>query len=434
MKIAIVGSGISGMSCGWLLHSRHDVTVFEAGSYVGGHTNTVDVNVSGKSISVDTGFIVCNDRTYPNFLKLIDHLGVSRRPTEMSFSVRCDETGVEYSGSGLSGLFVQRRNLVRSGFLRMVADILRFNRQGTRDASLISHEMTVGEYLKQNKYGRGFAEHYLLPMGAAIWSCPTGAFHQFPIRFILEFYHYHGLLSITDRPQWYVIEGGSRSYVEVLTSPFRDKVQLNTPVQSVKRVDGGVEVRTKSGVQFFDEIIFACHSDQALHLLESPTETEHTLLSAFPYSPNEAVLHTDTSVLPRNPKAWCSWNYRVCPEVKDAATLTYNMNILQHIESSETLCVTLNDASKISLDRVLSRFQYSHPVFSIKRHAMQARHSEVIRTNRTSFCGAYWGNGFHEDGVNSALAVCSQFGATDILDTDLSNAAACEASQWMVEA
>lgn len=423
MKIAIVGSGISGMSCGWLLHKKHDVTLFEAGSYIGGHTNTVDVEVGNRNVSVDTGFIVCNDRTYPNFLELIDHLGVSRRPSEMSFSVRCDETGVEYSGSGLNGLFVQRRNLVRPSFLKMVADILRFNRQGTRDSSRVSHEKTVGEYLEENKYGKGFAEHYLLPMGAAIWSCPTGVFRDFPIRFILEFYHHHGLLSITNRPQWYVIQGGSRCYVDALTETFRDRIQLNNAVHSAKRVADGVEVRTHSGVETFDEIIFACHSDQALQILEDPSETERTLLSAFPYSPNEAVLHTDASVLPRNPKAWSSWNYRICPEVKNAATLTYNMNILQHIESSETICVTLNDSSQISPDKVLRRFQYAHPVFSTQRQSMQQRHSEVIRTNRTSFCGAYWGNGFHEDGVNSALAVCGQFGATGILDTDLSNSA-----------
>ena len=420
MKIAIIGSGISGLTCGWLLNQRHDIKIFESACYSGGHTNTVEFDLGGKQYSVDTGFIVCNDRTYPNFLTLIDHLQVARRPTAMSFSVRCDRTGVEYSGSGLGGLFVQRRNLIRPSFLKMVADILRFNRQGTSDAERVPHEMTVGEYLVQNRYGEGFAERYLLPMGASIWSCPVGTFRDFPIRFILEFYRNHGLLSISNRPQWYVIEGGSRNYVKALTKQFVDRISLDTPVQTVRRMDSGVEVVSLSGTEHFDEVIFACHSDQALQLLESPSDTERKLLSAFPYQPNEAVLHTDSSLLPKNPQAWSSWNYRIRPDAGEAATLTYDMNILQHIDCPETVCVTLNDVDQIAPERILRRFKYAHPMFSTQRHAMQSRHSEVIRRNRTSFCGAYWGNGFHEDGVVSALAVCRKFGATDVLDQQLS--------------
>lgn len=420
MKIAIIGSGISGLTCGWLLNQKHDIQIFEAGIYIGGHTNTVDFDLDGQSLSVDTGFIVCNDRTYPNFLSLIDHLQVSRQPSEMSFSVRCDQTGVEYSGSGLGGLFVQRRNMLRPSFLKMVADILRFNRHGTRDADILAHDMTVGEYLDLNRYGEGFAERYLLPMGASIWSCPVGTFRNFPMRFILEFYKNHGLLSITNRPQWYVIEGGARNYVAALTSQFVDRISLNTPVVSVHRTETGVDVVSSAGASHFDEVIFACHSDQALQMLIAPTATEQDLLTAFPYQPNEAVLHTDISLLPRNQKAWSSWNYCIRPESADAATLTYNMNILQHIKCSETICVSLNDVDNIAADKVIQRFQYAHPVFSTARHQMQSRHSEVIRTNRTSFCGAYWGNGFHEDGVVSALAVCQKFGARDILDQQLS--------------
>lgn len=432
MKIAIIGGGISGLTCGWLLHQQHDVRVFESGNYIGGHTNTVDFDLHGRSYSVDTGFIVCNDRTYPNFLTLIDHLQVSRKPTAMSFSVRCDRTGVEYSGSGLGGLFVQRRNLVRPSFLKMVADILRFNRQGTLDAEKVPHDMTVGEYLEKNRYGEGFAERYLLPMGASIWSCPVGTFRDFPVRFILEFYRNHGLLSITNRPQWYVIEGGSRNYVTALTRQFVDKILLSTPVYSVRRMDSGVEVVSSSGTEHFDEVIFACHSDQALQMLDAPSATEGQLLSAFPYQPNEAVLHTDSSLLPKNPKAWSSWNYRIRPDAGDAATLTYDMNILQHIDCPETICVSLNDVDQIDPDRILGRFQYAHPMFSTQRHAMQSRHSEVIRSNRTSFCGAYWGNGFHEDGVVSALAVCRQFGATDVLDQQLSRSTDFAASSTAV--
>lgn len=421
MKIAIIGSGISGLTCGWLLHRKHDVRVFEANSYIGGHTNTVDFELHGRPYSVDTGFIVCNDRTYPNFLQLIDHLGVQRNPTEMSFSVRCDSSGVEYSGSTLRGVFIQPTNLFRPSFLRMVADIFRFNKQGTRDADRVPQEMTVGQYLERNRYGRGFCERYLLPMGAAIWSCPTGAFRKFPIRFILEFYKHHGLLSITNRPQWYVIDGGSKRYVDRLTQGFRERIELDTPVQLVSRSEHGVTIQTSESREEFDEVIFACHSDQALRLIDQPTPREVDMLSAFPYGANDAVLHTDTSMLPKNPGAWASWNYRVRPDVNDRATLTYNMNILQHVESPETICVSLNDVDGIDPERVIGRYRYEHPIFSVRRHEVQQDHTALIRRNRTSFCGAYWGNGFHEDGVASALAVCRRYGAKDVLDQALSD-------------
>lgn len=421
MKIAIIGSGISGLTCGWLLHRKHDVRVFEANSYIGGHTNTVDFELHGRPYSVDTGFIVCNDRTYPNFLQLIDHLGVQRNPTEMSFSVRCDSSGVEYSGSTLRGVFIQPTNLFRPSFLRMVADIFRFNKQGTRDADRVPQEMTVGQYLERNRYGRGFCERYLLPMGAAIWSCPTGTFRKFPIRFILEFYKHHGLLSITNRPQWYVIDGGSKRYVDRLTQGFRERIELDTPVQLVSRSEHGVTIQTPESREEFDEVIFACHSDQALRLIDQPTPREVDMLSAFPYGANDAVLHTDTSMLPKNPGAWASWNYRVRPDVDDRATLTYNMNILQHVESPETICVSLNDVDGIDPERVIGRYRYEHPIFSVRRHEVQQDHTALIRRNRTSFCGAYWGNGFHEDGVASALAVCRRYGAKDVLDQALSD-------------
>ncbi|MCR9201263.1 MAG: FAD-dependent oxidoreductase [Planctomycetaceae bacterium] len=422
MKIAIIGSGISGLTCGWLLHKQHDVRIFEANSWIGGHTNTVDFELSGREYSVDTGFIVCNDRTYPNFLQLIDHLGVRRNPTEMSFSVRCDTSGVEYSGSTLRGVFIQPTNLFRPSFLKMMADIFRFNREGTRDADRVSTEMTVGEYLDENRYSSGFCDRYLLPMGAAIWSCPTGTFRDFPIRFILEFYRHHGLLSITNRPQWYVIDGGSQRYVEKLTAGFRDRIQLNCPVQSVVRSEHSVTIHTADGPAEFDEVIFACHSDQALRLLDQPTERERDMLGAFPYGANEAVLHTDISVLPKRRGAWASWNYRIRPDVSDLATLTYNMNILQHVDCPETICVSLNDVDQINPARVIGRYRYEHPIFSVRRHQVQQSHGDVIRRHRTSFCGAYWGNGFHEDGVTSALAVCRRYGAQDVLDQQLSDA------------
>ncbi|MEZ6129727.1 MAG: FAD-dependent oxidoreductase [Planctomycetaceae bacterium] len=422
MKIAVIGSGISGITCGWLLHQRHDLTIFESQNYIGGHTHTVDCRLVDGDYSIDTGFIVCNDRTYPNFLKLLDHLNVSRSATTMGFSVRCDRSGLEYCGSGLSGLFAQRRNLLRPSFLKMVADILRFNREGSADAESVSHELTVGEYLVEHHYSDAFANHYLLPMGAAIWSCPTGTFRSFPIRFILEFYRHHGLLSLTDRPTWYVIDGGSKNYVDALTKPFRDRIFLNTPVSAVRRTADCIEVLSSRGCEEFDEVIFACHSDQAQRLLTNATAAENEVLAAFPYERNDAVLHTDISVLPRRRSAWASWNYRIPDGTTERPTVTYHMNMLQHVPSTQTVCVSLNDTDSISPDRILGRYQYSHPVFTTQRHRMQQRHAELIRHDRVSFCGAYWGNGFHEDGVVSALAVCRQYGAQDVLDTALSDA------------
>ena len=414
MKIAIVGAGISGLSCAWLLHREHEITVFEAERQPGGHSNTREFELEGRSYRVDTGFIVYNDRTYPNFMKLLAQLGVQGVPTEMSFAVRCDRTGVEYSGSGLAGVFAQKRNLLRPSFLKMVADIMRFNRQGTIDADNVAPSMTVGEYLGRNGYGRGFADHYLLPMGAAIWSCPTGTFAEFPIQFILQFYRNHGLLSLTNRPQWYTISGGSRRYVDRMMSSFQERVFTGSPVRRVVRNQHDVTVRTDAGDATFDEVIFACHSDQALAMLSDPSSLESAVLSAFPYEQNEAVLHTDNSILPRCRAAWSAWNYRIDTEQSARATITYNMNILQHIQSSQTFCVTLNDTASINPASIISTHQYSHPLFTVERASMQAQHHRLIRSNRTSFCGAYWGNGFHEDGVNSALAVCQQFGVSGI--------------------
>jgi predicted NAD/FAD-binding protein len=416
MKVAIIGAGISGLTCAWLLHPHHDITLYESESVVGGHSNTVEFDSEGKTYRIDTGFIVYNDRNYPNFTKLLNRLAIRGVPTEMSFAVRCDRTGIEYSGSGLAGVFAQKRNLLRPSFLRMVADILRFNRAGAEDAERDLGTMTVGEYLSRNGYGTAFSEHYLLPMGAAIWSCPTGTFADFPIQFILEFYRNHGLLSLTNRPQWYTIPGGSRRYVERISAPIMTRIRTSSPVQRVERDADGVTVSAAGDVSRFDEVIFACHSDQALRMMGQPSGLEEKVLSGFPYEINEAVLHTDSSVLPRCRKAWSAWNYRIGQSGGDAsaATVTYNMNILQHIQSSKTFCVTLNDSDQIAESAVISRHRYAHPVFTSQRAVLQSMHEQLIRRNRTSFCGAYWGNGFHEDGVNSALAVCRRFGVMDI--------------------
>ena len=410
MRIAIIGSGIAGLVCGRLLSREHDVTVFEADSRIGGHSNTVSVTVDGQQHDIDTGFIVFNDQTYPEFSRILADLGVRSDATSMSFSVRCDRTGLEYNGTNLNGVFAQRTNIGRPSFLRMIRDILRFNKQGAADVTSVSPDQTVGEYLALGGYSRQFADQYLLPMGAAIWSCPCHKFAEFPIRFILEFYAHHGLLSLHDRPQWRTVTGGSKQYVQRLVEPFRSRVRLDCSVESVRRFDNGVVIQHALGQDEFDEVVFACHSDQAHRMLTDADSLETELLSAFPYSSNTAVLHTDESVLPRRRRAWASWNYHIGKEPETRPAVTYNMNILQHIQSHRTFCVTLNNDDRIKSDTVLARFRYSHPLFTTTRAAMQTRHDEVIRHRRTSFCGAYWRNGFHEDGVVSALAVCRKFG------------------------
>lgn len=411
MRIAIVGSGISGLTCARVLSAHHDVTVFEADTRIGGHTNTVSVNIDDEHHEIDTGFIVYNERTYPNFSRLLAELNVDTTPTSMSFSVRSDRDGIEYNGTSLNGLFAQRKNLFRPTFLRLLYDVMRFNRDGTLDLDRVPPDRTVGDYVTERGFSQQFAQQYLFPMGAAIWSCPFDDFARFPIRFILEFYVNHGLLSLRNRPVWRVIRGGSRRYVDRLVEPFRDRIRLRCPVGSVQRTDEGVSIRHANGSDDFDEVIFACHSDQTLRLLGGEADAQETeVLSAFPYRKNTAVLHTDATVLPKRRRAWASWNYHVGSEPSAMPTVTYNANILQRLESKHTFCITLNEGHLIDPTKVLAEFQYSHPVFTARRAEFQARHGSFIRRRRTSFCGAYWRNGFHEDGVVSALAVCEGFG------------------------
>ncbi|TWT64887.1 NAD(P)/FAD-dependent oxidoreductase [Allorhodopirellula solitaria] len=410
LHIAIIGSGISGLVCARLLSRDHDVTVFESAGHVGGHAHTVSIDLDGQSYDVDTGFLVYNDRTYPVFSQMLRDLCVDTVPTSMSFSVRCDRSGLEYNGTSLNGIFAQRQNSLRPTFWKMLRDIGRFNRNGSRDFSTLPDDLTVGDYLTTGGYSAAFAQQYLLPMGAAIWSCPREAFLQFPIRFILEFYHHHGLLSLTDRPIWRTVAGGSKHYVDKLISPFRDKIRCNHPVSRVRRMESEVIVSHVGGSEAFDEVIFACHSDQALRLLDDPDELETELLTSFPYSDNTAVLHTDSSILPQRRRAWASWNYRIFRRPETRPTVTYLLNHLQGVRSPHSLCVTLNAEDMIDPAHVLRRFRYSHPVFTTERAAVQQQHGSVIRRRRTSYCGAYWRNGFHEDGVVSGLAVCRRFG------------------------
>ncbi len=410
VRIAIIGSGISGLVCARLLHREHEITVFEADTHVGGHAHTVTIEVDGEHHELDTGFLVYNERTYPVFSQILRDLNVETMPTSMSFSVRSDLSGLEYNGTSLNGVFAQRQNVIRPSFLKMLFDIARFNRNGPGDIKNLPPDQTVAQYLANGKYSREFSDHYLLPMGAAIWSCPRKAFADFPIRFILQFYHNHGLLSLTNRPVWRTIVGGSRRYVRKLAEPFFDRIRCGCAVRNVKRFDSEVSVNHAAGDEYFDEVIFACHSDRALEILADADELETDLLSAFPYDNNTAVLHTDESILPQRRRAWASWNYRISGEPDMRPTVTYHLNRLQGLGSSKTFCLTLNADDMIDPARVLGRFQYSHPLFTTEREAMQDRHGEIIRHRRTSFCGAYWRNGFHEDGVISGLAVCRQFG------------------------
>ena len=412
MKIAIIGSGIAGLTSAYLLSRRHDITVFEAGDRIGGHTHTVNVTVEGQSYAVDTGFIVFNDWTYPNFIRLLGQIGVKFKPTEMSFSV-CDEHArFEYNGNNLNSLFAQRRNLLSPGFWGMLRDILRFNRQAPRDLQerRISADMTLGDYLEAGGYGPRFIRHYILPMGAAIWSMSMADMLKFPLQFFVRFFKNHGLLSIDDRPQWCVIEGGSSRYIDPLTRGFREQIRLNCPVHRVERNARGVVIHSAAGAEAFDKVVFACHSDQALALLGAPSEAEQQILGALPYADNDVVLHTDTRLLPDRQLAWASWNYRLTGNAQPQAAVTYDMNILQGIDSATTFCVSLNQTAMINPLKVLARYTHAHPQYSLAAVAAQARWEELNGAQHTYYCGAYWANGFHEDAVVSALRVAQAFG------------------------
>lgn len=411
MKIAIVGAGIAGNVAARELCREHDVTVFEAGKHVGGHSHTHEVEVEGCPVSVDTGFIVFNRRTYPLFDALLGELGVASQESSMSFSVRCDASGLEYNGTNLDGLFAQRRNLLRPSFLGMVADILRFNREAPRLLDRPGGERALGEVLSEGRYGAAFRENYLLPMGAAIWSTDPARMLSFPARFFIRFLHNHGMLSVNDRPVWRTVTGGSARYVERLVAPFRDRVHLRRPIESVTRVPGGVLVRPRDEPQIrFDAVFLACHSDQALRLLADPTPAERSVLGAIGYSVNEAVLHTDERLMPRSRRAWAAWNYHRPRDPGAPLALTYNMNILQRLETPRPLMVTLNRGRDIEPARVLRRITYHHPLFTPAAVAAQSRQAELDR-GRTFFCGAYWRYGFHEDGVWSAMEAVRHFRA-----------------------
>ena len=405
MKIAIIGSGISGLTLAHHLHQQHDITVFEANSHIGGHTHTHTIDLFGQNYQVDTGFIVFNDRTYPNFIQMLDELKVPWQPSQMSFSVRNEATGLEYNGTTINSLFAQRSNFLKPSFYGMIKDILRFNKQSL---SLLESgdEISLGDYLTKNNYKPLFINNYIVPMGAAIWSTDTAQMMHFPARFLVRFFHHHGMLTVSNRPQWRTVAGGSARYVEALTEPFKYKIKLNTPIASVNRLIDSVKIKPKNGDEMrFDYVFFACHSDQALALLgDNATAQEREILGAIPYQENSIYLHHDASLLPKRKIAWAAWNYHVTEQPSNKVKVTYNMNILQNLTSPEPILVTLNHTDLINPAKVIKRLKYTHPLYTIAGAAAQARHAEISGHNRTGYAGAYWRNGFHEDGMTSALA------------------------------
>jgi predicted NAD/FAD-binding protein len=411
MKIAIIGAGVAGNTLAYHLHKDHNVTVFEAGSYIGGHTHTHNIIHEKREYAVDTGFIVFNDRTYPNFIHMLEELGVAWRASSMSFSVKCEKSGLEYNGTTLNSLFAQRRNLLRPSFYRMIGNILRFNKESL---ALLEDgaEIRLGDYLKQGGYSQQFIDYYIIPMGSAIWSTDAKQMLEFPARFFVRFFHHHGMLSVNNRPEWRTITGGSARYVEALTAGFKDNIRLNTPVAKVRRLKQSVRIAPVGGVEeSFDWVFFSCHSDQALAMLSDASNAENEILGAIPYQENSVFLHYDQSLLPKRKLAWAAWNYHVTPTPTERVAVTYDMNILQGLESKEHLLVTLNHTKVINPAKVIKRLKYHHPVYTTAGAAAQARHAEISGTNRTAYAGAYWRNGFHEDGVMSALKALEHFNA-----------------------
>jgi predicted NAD/FAD-binding protein len=411
MRIAIVGAGVSGLVTAHLLGREHDVTVFEAASYAGGHTNTIRVDTPNQTHAVDTGFIVFNDRNYPNFERLLDRLGVADQPSTMSFSVSDGRGDFEYNGSTPNGLFAKRTHLVTPWFHRMVADLARFNRAARK---LLHHHgdgPSLGHWLEQQHFSRPFIDKLIVPQASAVWSADPHPRWSFPARFMAEFFDNHGMLSLRNRPGWRTVRGGSARYVEALLDQFGGRLRLNTPVTVITRRADQVLVSPRGGdPEPFDEVVLATHSDQALGLLADASDSEHELLGAIPYQRNEAVLHTDVRMLPRRRRAWASWNYHLEQLPGPQTTVTYHMNRLQSLQAEREFCVTLNRTGEIDPRQVIRTIAYAHPVFTTAGVQAQARVAEISGRNRTHFCGAYWGWGFHEDAVVSALRVGRHFG------------------------
>lgn len=412
MRIAVVGGGISGLVAAYQLQDMAEVHVFEGNDYIGGHTHTIDVAEGDRNVAVDTGFIVYNDWTYPNFIKLLDKLKVATQASDMSFALYDPRDGFGYAAPDLSGLFAYRSNAIRPAFHRMLWDIVRFSKHGPAYLQACDGEAPLSDFFKAGRYSKPFLDRYLVPMISAIWSAGCDSVADLPASYFLHFFQNHGLMNLKVRPQWRVITGGSRNYIEPLIAGFKHRVRTSAPVSRITREADAVTLETQNGERSrFDQVVLAVHSNQALRMLADPSEAEREILGAIPYQDNDVVLHTDTSILPSRRKAWASWNYRMAPGAGNRAHLTYYMNRLQSLKSSTEYLVSLNQTAELNSAKQLGRYQYSHPSYSRASVAAQARHGEISGVNRTHYCGAYWGYGFHEDGVNSALKACQWFGA-----------------------
>lgn len=405
-RIAVVGSGISGLVAAHRLQHSCDLSIFEAGKHIGGHTHTIEVEQDGQPYAVDTGFIVYNEKNYPHFTRLLGELGIDTQPTEMSFSVQCERSGLEYNGTSINKIFAQRSNVLKPSFHRMLREIIRFYRQAPELLEGEDSGTTLGEYLERGQFGGEFIEQHIVPMGAAIWSSAPNGMFDFPARTFAQFFHNHGFLQWKGRPQWRVVCGGSHQYVRTLTAPFADRIHTGAPVRSIRRLADGVDVEVVGQPpQRFDEVIIAAHSDQALRLLADPTEQERDILGAIRYQQNETVLHTDPALLPKRKRAWASWNYYLPAAGSSAPTVTYNMNILQSLSSRLPFCVSLNRQDEIDERHVVQRMTYHHPIYDLRALDAQKRRGEISGVRRTHYCGAYWGYGFHEDGARSGIEV-----------------------------
>ena len=410
MKIAIIGSGISGNTLAYYLNPHHQIALFESNDRIGGHSHTHHIDVFNQKVSVDTGFIVFNKKTYPNFLKLLHELKVPYENSAMSFSVKDSQKDFEYNGTNLNALFAQRKNFINPSFYKMIREILRFNKSSI---ILLSgdEEISLGDYLKREGYSDFFKKYYILPMGSAIWSSNIKTMMQFPAKFFIQFFNNHGMLNINDRPQWLTISGGSINYVDKMIKPFRKKIKLNQNIKYVERKKDHIAIHHKDRVEKFDWVFFACHSDEALKLIKSPSFHEKNILKAIPYTDNEVILHYDDHFMPKRKLAWAAWNYHIDDNANSSASLTYNMNILQNLKTEVPLLVTLNPLQKINKKKIIKTLSYAHPQYSLRSIEAQSKYHLISGVNRTSFAGAYWGNGFHEDGVKSALDAIQQFNA-----------------------
>ena len=412
MRIAVVGSGISGLASAWLLSGRHHVTLFEANDYFGGHTHTHSVEQQGRRYRIDSGFIVHNPSHYPLLTRMFHELNVASQPTTMSFSVHSEASGLEYNAATLDTLFCQRRNLASPRFIGMVRDLMRFYREAPALVNSSETGITLGDYLTEHEYGAAFRDEHLVPMASALWSSPRTQILGFPVRYLVQFMANHQMLQVSDRPQWRVVRDGSSSYVRALRARWAVRERLNCAVRAIRRLAAGIAVESAAGIEHFDHVVLACHSDQALALLPDADEREQSILGAMPYQRNDTVLHTDAGVLPVRRKAWAAWNAWLPRDPGEACTVSYCMNLLQGIESPEPFVVTLNRTAAIHPDKVLSRMQYHHPVYSHASVAAQARKPEIQGRRRTWFAGAYWADGFHEDGMRSAVETCRALGVT----------------------